>query len=239
MKIELAFSFNNLNAADLHNKVVVIIDILRATTSMITALANGALSVISVSEIEKAVSLKKHDPNSLLCGERNGIKIDGFDKGNSPKEFVKGVEGKNLIFSSTNGSKTIDQAKESKKLYLGSFNNANELARFLIENHIDDEIIFACSGKAGKACIEDTLCAGYMIDLISKDLITLPLDDGSIMARNFYQTNKEEIHHLIINSEHGHLLESLGFSEDIKDSCDLDKTGIIPYYDKSKSKIII
>jgi 2-phosphosulfolactate phosphatase len=113
------------------------------------------------------------------------------------------------------------------------------LANHLIEKHIDDEIIFACSGKAGKACIEDSLCAGFMIDIIAKELITLPLDDGSLMARNFYETNSENLLHLVANSEHGHFLESLGYEEDLKTCCAINTTKVIPYYDKSKSKIII
>ena len=240
MKLDLVFTVDDLNSIDIHNKVVVVIDVLRATSTMVTALNNEATSVISVMEIERAVSLKKDDQNSLLCGERNGIMIPGFDRGNSPMEF-KDTFGHNLIFSSTNGSRTIEKSKESKKMFLGSFLNAKSLATTLMNDHSKDEILIACSGKLGHACIEDTICAGYIINCLTEikdEAISFKLDDAAKISKDYYSSNKEDISKPIKGSEHGKYLISINMEKDIDYCCQKDLIKIVPFYDKDKSKII-
>ncbi len=236
MKIDLAFTYEALKSLTLNTKVIVTIDVLRATTTMTTALYHNDLSIIPVREIEKAVELKRDDPNSLLCGERNGEIIPGFDKGNSPFEY-QDITSSNLIFSSTNGSQTIEKAKQGKTMYLAAIINAKTVANHLVKNHQDDEILFACSGKLGKSCIEDTICAGYLISMIQEQ-INPDLDDSSTIARDFYQLNQNNIFEKIANSEHGKYLADSGYVEDIKYCTQKDLLDIIAVYDKTKSKII-
>ncbi len=244
MKIDLTFTVSDLESIDISKKVVVIIDVLRATTTMTHALNKGALSIMSVDEIERAVDLKRDDSSSLLCGERNGTKIDGFDKGNSPFEY-NNIEGFNLIFSSTNGSKNIEKAKNGKMMYLASFVNAKAIANHLIKFHTDDEIIIACSGKQGYSCMEDTLCAGYIIDLLRykfKDISLgkgkLKLDDASKISRGCYRYNEKYIHDQVSNSEHGRYLTELSMGKDIEFCCQKDLYENVPFFHKGKSKFI-
>ncbi len=240
MKVDLTFTVNDLENIDIGKKVVVIIDVLRATSTMTHALNNGALSIMSVEEIERAVDLKRDDSSTLLCGERNGQKIDGFDKGNSPSEF-NDIKGFNLIFSSTSGSKNIEKAKNSKMMYLSSFLNAKAIANQLIEFHSEDEIIIACSGKQGNSCMEDTLCAGYIIDILRNNFkdneeSKLELDDASKISRGCYRYNEKYIFDQVGNSEHGRYLTELSMKKDIEFCCQKDIYENVPFFHKGKSK---
>ncbi len=234
----MVFTLDNLQSLQIHNKIVVTIDVLRATTSMITAFEHGVTSIISVSEIEKAVKLKKNDPKSLLCGERNGERISGFDRGNSPFEY-KELKGFNLIFCSTNGSKTIDMTKDSKKMYLGALINAEAVAKLLIEKHIDDDILFVCSGKLGRACVEDTICAGYIITKIIDKIGLVDMDDASKIAISYYNSISDSLEGTIRNSEHGKYLASIGSEKDVEYCTMKDSTDIIPFFDKDDYEIKI
>lgn len=239
MKIDLALTVEDLESFEISDKkVVVVIDVLRATSTMITAFANKANSIISYSEIEKAVSIKKIDSNSLLCGERDGKIIPGFDKGNSPSEY-EDLDGVNLVFSSTNGSKTIDMSKESKKMYLGAFLNAKYLIKYILKNHPNDDILFACSGKLGRVCIEDTLCAGYMVSMLCEKSGFDTMDDASKIAVDYYDLNKNNIIELVKNSEHGQYLVGIGFEKDIDYCCQRDIIDLVPYFDKKLNKLVV
>lgn len=239
MKIETLFTNKDLHNYDISNKVVVVIDVLRATTTLITALNNDALSIISVSEIEKVVALKKDDQQAFLCGERDGVKIEGFDKGNSPFEYDD-VSGRNLIFSSTNGSKTIEMAKDSKKLYIGALINAKKLAKTLFDDHNEDSILIACSGNKNKACVEDTLCAGYLINLLTEKQADMFIDDSSRIALSFYNENQDNLYTMIKESFHGKHLLSLNpkFDKDIFYCSQKDTIMKVPYFNKVRSKIL-
>ena len=242
MNIDLTFTVDDLENIDITKKVVVIIDVLRATTTMTHALNKGALSIMSVDQIEIAVDLKRNDSSTLLCGERNGKKIEGFDKGNSPFEY-NDIKGFNLIFSSTNGSKNIEKAKNSKMMYLSSFVNASAVVNHLIKFHSNDEVVIACSGKQGNSCMEDTLCAGYIIDLLRKSFreeesLELILDDASKISRGCYRYNEKYILDQVGASEHGRYLSKLSMERDIEFCSQKDIYDNIPFFHKGKSKFL-
>ena len=238
MNISVVLTYEELKSIPLQHKVLVVVDVLRATTTMTYALHNKAASIISVSEVERAVSLSKNDSGSLLCGERNGEKISGFDKGNSPSEY-EDVEKMNLIFSSTNGSKTIELGKESKKMYLGAIINASALVATIVKEHKDDDIVIACSGKAGAVCIEDSLCAGYLVDLLTIEGGSENIDDPAKIVRDYYSHNKNNLSGLISSGEHGKYLIGLGVKEDVDFCSKIDIISSVACYNKESSKITL
>jgi len=238
MYIEIAFTQEELSRFDLQNKIVVAIDVLRATSTITAALQYGAESIISLIDIEKAVFLKKELPNALLCGEREGRKIPGFDKGNSPLEYSAEVTGKTLLFSSTNGSRTIDKAGNAKKLYMGALNNAEALAEKLLTEDSDSEFFFACSGKITDPCMEDTLCAGYLVWLIAEKNNKVILSDAAVMARDLFLYHRQNIYAAVAASEHGQYLIECGFESDVEFCSRLDISNTIPVYDKFEKKIV-
>ena len=151
------------------SKTTVVIDVLRATSTIVTAIDNGAKEVVPVASVEFAVKVSggMFGGQILLGGERNTKKIEGFALGNSPFEYSKEiVEGKTIVFYTTNGTKSIAKAKYSENLYTCSFLNISAVAKHLITLNTDVEIV--CAGRNNYFSIEDSVCAGMLISKISK-----------------------------------------------------------------------
>ena len=160
-KLETCFS-PSLYERDLHsNSIVVIIDILRASSAICTAFANGAVGIIPVTDAEEAREYKKK--GYLVAAERDGFVLDFADFGNSPFNFVKEkVEGKTIVYSTTNGTGIINLASTSRMTVIGSFLNITALSEWLAKQESD--ILLFCAGWKGRFNIEDTVCAGAIAD---------------------------------------------------------------------------
>ena len=142
--LDVVLTPNLLTLYPLQGKVVVVIDVLRATTTMTVALDQGAAKVIPVESIEECLSYKDK-PNHILAGERGGQKVEGFNYGNSPFEFMDGVvNGKTLVLTTTNGTRAITMASSAKEVLIGGFLNFSALTRWLINESSDT--ILLCSG---------------------------------------------------------------------------------------------
>jgi len=138
----------------------VVIDVLRATTTLSVALANGAARVLPATSPEAAAERRRRRPRALLCGERGGLKLPGFDLGNSPFEYdAAAVRGRDLIFASTNGSLALIAARSARRRVLAAFVNASAVLETLAG---DDDVTFVCAGALGRPCLEDLGCAGWL-----------------------------------------------------------------------------
>jgi 2-phosphosulfolactate phosphatase len=166
---------------DVEDKAVVVVDILRATSSMITAFAYGATSITPVPTLAECRMLK--DQDFITAGERGGQKVNGFDLGNSPFEFMDhGLNGKNLAFTTTNGSQAILSVTSAKSVLLGAFLNLSATANYLSQqNH---SVLILCAGWKGKFNIEDTLYAGALASLLNQHNSE---DDATLAAISLYQ----------------------------------------------------
>lgn len=148
-----------LFASSVEGKQVLVIDILRATTSMVVMLENGANSVRPVAGVDEAMSLKLSDPGLLIAGERNGYKVEGFDFGNSPQEFTKDrVAGESLVITTTNGTQAISLSLKASHIWVGGFLNMDALVEAICG--VGDEVFLFCAGWKGHVNLEDTLFAG-------------------------------------------------------------------------------
>lgn len=241
MKINVLLS--PLNADELYftGKTTVIIDVLRASSVIATAFENGAKEIIPVSSMEFAM---KHSANafggiSILGGERNTKKIDGFTLGNSPLEYSEeNVEGKNIVYFTTNGTKAIVRAKFSENLLICSFNNLRAVADYLISLENDIEIL--CAGSNGMFCMEDTVCAGKLIEEIMELGEEVVITDAGRASHKLYKSFGRSIKKMLHDSEHGKLLIQNGFQKDIEICSVINSTDVVPYYVsgtlKSKTK---
>jgi 2-phosphosulfolactate phosphatase len=175
-KIEVLFSpaeFEALNRRDLSGTTCVVFDVLRATSSIITALANGAATVIPVGTIEEAVAAKRENPAVLLAGERDGFRITSkltgsidFDFGNSPREFQKPViRGKTIVITTTNGPRALKACHGATEILVGSMLNLSKVATRLRNSRISD-LLLVCSGTYEEASYEDLLGAGAVADRV-------------------------------------------------------------------------
>ena len=165
--------FAALSNRDLSQTVCVVFDIFRATSTIVTALANGAAAIIPVAEIPEAVILRKERPEVLLAGERDGLRIRAeltggidFDLGNSPREFTpERISGKTIVLSTTNGSRALRACALAKSVIIGSFLNLRATAEYL-QQQAPTRLMLVCSGTGDQTSYEDVLGAGAMAGLL-------------------------------------------------------------------------
>lgn len=177
---------------DLHGTACVVFDILRATSTFITALHHGAAAIIPVSEISEAVALRKKLPSVLLAGERDGVKIRAaqsggidFDFGNSPREFTpERVRGKTIVSTTTNGTRALQACAKAKTVLAGSFLNLTATANFL---HGEKKVLLICAGTGDNPAAEDIIAAGALVELLASGKTTHANKSvNSVAARSAY-----------------------------------------------------
>ena len=239
MKLNVIFSPVQSDEIFFTGKTTVVIDVLRASSTIISALESGAREVIPVGTIEFAVKVSggMFGGQTLLGGERNTKKIEGFALGNSPSEYTKEiVSGKTIVFYSTNGSKAIVKAKYSDNLFICSFSNINALANHLIK--LNEDIIVLCSGNNNFFSLEDSVCAGKLVQEILSKNSKVSLTDSSNAAIAIFKTFGKDVKKMLRNTEHGQLLLNNGYEEDIELCAKLDSSDVIPVYSGSAIKVL-
>lgn len=208
--------------------LAVVFDVLRATSTMITALHNGVKSIIPVSTIKEALELKKNFSDALLGGERNGLRISAkisggvdFDLGNSPREFVKEkVDGKTVVITTTNGTIAIKTAMKFESGVISSFLNLSATARYIIPSN-PKKLTIICSGTRDKASLEDIIAAGALINKLNE--IQTDLSDSAFVARDFYLYNKNNLANVVRRSANAkRLLSNPELSDDVGFCLQLD-----------------
>ena len=202
----------HLHSKDIENKQVVVIDILRATTTMVVAYENGAKNVVPVEHLEDALSYREQ--GYLIAGERNGVKVDGFDMGNSPQEFTKDiVEGQNIVLSTTNGTKAINACSAAKFRYVSSFRNIDAMAKTIIENNLD--VLLFCAGWKDKFNLEDTVFAGALAQQLIDNGFTTN-DDATRMACALWNLAKPNLAEFLADASHVQRFKSLHIESDLE-----------------------
>jgi 2-phosphosulfolactate phosphatase len=239
MKLNVLVSPSAVEELYFSNKTVVVIDVLRATTTIVTALENGAKEIIPVHSIEFAMkaSSSMFGGQTLIGGERNTKKIDGFNLGNSPLEYTaENIAGKSIILFTTNGSKAIVKTKYSKETLIGSFLNIQSIAEHLVKQN-EDAVEIVCSGANNLFCIEDTVCAGLIVREIQKLKPDVLLTDGARAAVDLSGLVINDIYKMLVNSDHGKLLVENGFEKDIRYCSRLNVSTIVPEYSTSAIRV--
>lgn len=216
---------------DIKDKVVVVVDVLRATSTIITALYNGCKEVIPVAEIEEAVRIAKNYEKDtfILGGERNAEKIEGFHLSNSPWEYSKDqVEDKTVLITTTNGTKAITKAADAKEVVLASFINITAICDYVAA--LGHDIALICAGTSGQFSADDILVAGAFISGLHNKGISLVLDDLGMTAEFMYEQSKDDLHGILSKTRHYSELKKLGLTRDLEDCLKLDTTPIVPIY---------
>ncbi len=220
------------------NKRIVVLDILRATSTIVTALNNGATEVIPVQEYDEALKLVKSIGRNicLLGGERKGHKIEGFDLGNSPLEYTRErVEGKKIILCTTNGTKAIKSFQNGMEVLIGSYLNVDHLVGYLIKS--DRDIILACSGQDGNLSLEDLACAGMIARMVTNAVPADLTDTAKVALFTAKQQGKASLEKFISSAEHGLSLKEIGMGEDIKVCTVLNSAPILPRFEGGRIHI--
>ncbi len=218
--IDVAFRFQDALTEDVGAALVV--DTLRATTTMTAILGEGALAVRPVASLSEAYRLKREDPTVLLGGERNNVPPDGFDGGNSPADWPhQKVRGRRVVFTSTNGTQAIDAVRRVPHLAIGALTNAARASRFL--RQWECPALVVASGTRGRLALEDVLAAGAVVS-------HWPLEaqkDGALMARALFEQYRERLTEAVRLAEHGQDLVQMGLGADIAYAAQLDRTNVV------------
>lgn len=218
---------------ELSEKQVVIIDILRATTCMLTAFIEGAELIKAFDDLEKCFEMRKK--SYLVAGERNGEKVDDFDLGNSPFDYMGiGVKDRKIAMTTTNGTKALIKSTSAKSIYIGSFLNITSLSETLKDNESD--VLLFCAGWKGRPNSEDSLFAGMLVSNLIKGNFDLEGDEA-LMCLDFYKSNENNIYKVIESSAHAiRLLAHTDISKDLEFCSLIDKCTLVPFYKNEEIK---
>lgn len=216
MKVSVLFTpadFSALAAQSLDDSVCVVFDILRATTSIVSALDQGAEAILPVREIDEALAVRAADPSVLLAGERDGLRIGRsitggveFDLGNSPREFTASrVRGRRIAITTTNGTRALQACRHARCVLASSFLNLSATAR-RIPTLGASRVLLVCSGTHENAAYEDALAAGALSSLLARHHGALDHDDSAPMARGLFDAASTNLAEALAASQNGRRL---------------------------------
>lgn len=232
MKIDVTVTWQEAPSVDLRGRVAVLIDVLRATSTIVTALHAGAERVHPVATVEEGLAhAELHGRrNAILGGERGGLRIDGYDLGNSPREYTPfAVGGKTVILTTTNGTRAFAAAEHADAVVAMAFLNVGGIAEWLLQRRQDVTII--CAGTEGRLSLDDFLCAGMLISRITMPGTDRELADGALAAADWYASHVGSTHAVLSTCFHGRRLAALGFEEDLAYCAAIDTVSTIPLRD--------
>lgn len=224
--IETCLSPELIKLYDLNEKTVVIIDVFRATSVMVTALSQGVKEIMPFGEVEDCRSMKGQ--GYMIAGERGGAQIEGFDLGNSPLAYLDQMHrNKKLAMTTTNGTLALKKSMGASEIVIGAFLNLSSLVEWLIKN--DRSVILHCAGWKGMINFEDTLFAGAVVDQLSDRMNPC---DASMMAADLYSDKKDGILEFLLSSSHAQRLKKINedIVGDIEHCCKVDLYNHVPVY---------
>ncbi len=211
----------------------VVIDVLRATTSMIAALDAGAKAIYPVPGPEDAWRLRLQLGDDLLLGgERGGLKINGFDLGNSPREYTtERVGGMLLAMTTTNGTAAMLLAHESgaAPVYIAALRNAPAMARRLLRE--DSDTVIYCAGTGGRLSLDDIIAGGAIVSACQEAPVEVEISDTARLAMAAYRQSRKDISRALVETEHGSKLVELGFDLDIRFAAEIGASQSIGQFD--------
>jgi 2-phosphosulfolactate phosphatase len=233
--LEVFLTARSASEDDLKGKAVLVIDVLRASSTIVTALNHGARSVIPVADMAEAGKIAAHMDGDLtvMGGERGGVKIDGYQLGNSPQEYTpEVVQGRTVILNTTNGTRAITRARGAAAVAVGSLLNVSACIRFLFETSYDAVIL--CAGAESRVALEDTLCAGLILHQLWDGHEPADRSDAARIAFSLYAHDHDRLAEAIAQSNHAQRLIALGFEDDVEACARVDAVPLLPIYKDSR-----
>ncbi|HTK47497.1 MAG TPA: 2-phosphosulfolactate phosphatase [Gemmatimonadaceae bacterium] len=234
MRIDVQFGVQQLAQSDVQGRVVAVIDVLRASTTIAVALANGARTIIPLESSEDvATRAKQFERGSmLLAGERRMLRMDGFDLGNSPREHTREqVEGKTVLLTTTNGTHALLAVQGARDVVVASYVNLTAVSAMLraaLRGGADITIV--CAGQDRQFALEDAACAGRYVSQIVKRLHAVELNDAALAASLIDRRYGDNLMRLFETAAHGRALAAAGFEEDLTACAAVDSYPVIPIY---------
>ena len=227
MHLDVLFLPRELDARSRPQRTAVVIDVIRATTSIVTAFQHGARSVSPVASVEEAQRTRESAPGALLAGERGGRRLPGFDLGNSPREFTpEAVRGRDVILTTSNGTKTLRAVQEGRSVAIGALLNRAAIGRWLLGRGEDAFIV--CSGYEGVFSLEDAVCAGAVVDGLAAEGASVALGDGARASQVLWARYAPDLPGLLHETGWGRHIVEIGLGADLDLCAQLDVTEVVP-----------
>lgn len=225
MNIEVCYTPQAYSLFHKDEAIVVVIDVFRATSAIVTAFYNGVSKMIPVATVEEA---KEYQRNGYLAAaERDGEVIEGFELGNSPFGYMNNkVKGKTIAISTTNGTQAIEASRKASKILIGSFLNLDVLCDYLVSQKKD--VILVCAGWKNKFNLEDTIFAGAVVHKLTSESDCTITCDSAIASKHLYNFAKDDLHEFLANSSHRNRLAKLDLERDIKYCLTPNQCPVIP-----------
>jgi 2-phosphosulfolactate phosphatase len=233
VRLDVFFTPNQVKPAETAGRLVLIVDVLRASTTVATALGNGARTVIPVEGADEVITRSKEFARSqiLLAGEQKMHSIAGFDIGNSPQAFTPAVvEGKTILITTTNGTRTLLGVQNARDIVIASYVNFSAvLALMKVAASSNTDISIICAGEEGVFTLEDSACAGRFVKAIPKraDIQSNDAAAASVLIEKKYGDNIAKV---FKESAHGQALASAGFGDDLTAAAQVDSYPVVPIY---------
>lgn len=207
--------------------VVVVIDVFRATSAICTAFQYGVKRIIPVASVDEAREYKAK--GYIVAAERHGEIVEGFDMGNSPFSYMNpALKGKEVVLTTTNGTKAIERAKAADKVIIGSFLNLKAVCNYLERQN--KHVILLCAGWRDRYNMEDSLFAGAVVSQLKQNPIFSGLADSSLAAEHLYQIAKSDLNGFLINSSHRKRLAKLNLEKDIEYCLQENTMDLVPLF---------
>lgn len=221
-QVEICFSPELIHLHELQGKIVVVVDIFRATSTMIAALANGISEIKSCADLEECRAMASS--GYLIAGERNGIMAEGFQLGNSPLAYLTGeYEGKNLAMTTTNGTLAISKSQGAEEILIGAFPNLQATVSYIQSRNLD--VLIHCAGWKGKFNLEDSLYAGALVKALESTHDAE--DDAAIAMKSLYEKEGHDLKKFLSQASHAKRLQNHNIDSDIDFCLTLDLFSLV------------
>jgi 2-phosphosulfolactate phosphatase len=233
VRLDVFFTPNQVKVPDTQGRLVIIVDVLRASTTVATALGNGAKTVIPLEGPDEVISRSKEFARSqtLLAGEQKMHPISGFDLGNSPQAFTpEVVEGKTILITTTNGTRALLGVQGARDIVIASYVNFTAvLAMMKVAASSNTDIAIICAGEEGSFTLEDAACAGRYVRAIPKRA-ALAVNDAAAASVLIEKKYGDNIAKVFKESTHGQALQSAGFGDDLAAAAEVDSYPVVPIW---------
>jgi 2-phosphosulfolactate phosphatase len=234
MRLDVYLTAGELAGADCSGRVVAVIDVLRASTTIVTALANGARAVVPFADADELMTRARQFERGdvRLAGERKMLPIEGFDLGNSPAQFTAGaVDGRTILMTTTNGTRALVGAQGAVDVVVAAYVNlaaVTAMLRTALRGGTD--VVLACAGQDGHYALEDAACAGRYVRTVTKRMSGVAMNDAAHSCALLARSYGDEIGTVFLDSAHGRALSAAGFHEDLALCAAVDAYPIVPVF---------
>ena len=235
MNVEVFLTSETVEDDDVKGRTVVVIDVLRACSTIVTALANGARAVLPVTDMAEAGRIASNLDRDVyrLGGEQGGKKIEGYDLGNSPHEYTREVvEERDVILNTSNGTRALSRAQSADELLVGCFLNAERVVERV--RAAGRDVTLVCAGQSGRISLEDTLCAGLLLHRLWDGEEPTVTTDTAHVAFSQYVRDRDDVAQALRRSDNARRLADLGAEEDVRYCMDVDALPLLPRFSENR-----